>query len=191
MKVKIPELTGEEQSFDWEVSSGWVAETLKGNQDADDLDTGLFSSGAPMQLHVWVYRSEDEVFFRAQLDGSVKSTCVRCLEEISLGLSLEFGGMYCPRRRNDVDEPDDPSHYFYGGDEIDFGEAVREHLFLNLPINPSCEDAGTECQGDVLRDKYNLDKGFEDEPSDAPKIDKRWAALAEIKENLAKQKKES
>lgn len=189
MKIKLLELTGEEQSFKWDVPAEWITDMFKANTEDDELEAELFREAGPLQLDVWVYRSEHDVFFRSELLGEVQCTCVRCLESVHWSIDLKFGGVFCPRSHSDLDEADDPSHYLYEGDEIDFAPTVSEHIFLNLPLNPTCEQAGLDCANGTLRDAYNQADGFEEEETDEPKIDKRWAALLDIKESMAKKNK--
>jgi uncharacterized metal-binding protein YceD (DUF177 family) len=47
--------------------------------------------------------------------------CVRCLENVSISMKLEFG--------TELEKPD----------EIDLQELLREELFLELPLYPACE----------------------------------------------------
>lgn len=185
MKLKLNELTGEEQSFQWPIDKDWIAEMLKQNAEDDDLEAGLFSEDGPFQLKVWVYRTDDEVFFRANLEGQVKGTCVRCLEPVDVSVDTEFGGLFCPQRGAAADEPDDPSHFFYQGEEINFSGALQEHVFLNLPLNPTCDQELGACNGDLLKQQFANTDEFEEEK---PKVDKRWDALRQIKESLAQKK---
>lgn len=155
------------------------------NENADDSEEPLFSPDGPFELDVWLYRTEDDVFFRANIEGHVKSVCVRCLEPVDVPVDVEFGGVFCPKRGTAEDEPDDPSHYFYQGEEISFESALQEHVFLNLPINPACDPELGTCEGDSLQAQFVNTKGFEEAK---PTTDSRWDALRQIKDAMDQKK---
>lgn len=183
MKIKLNDLIGEEQAYDWEVPSSWVSEALASDAEGDELEAELFEADGALSYAVSVYRNEQDVFYRATLSGGVTGTCVRCLEKLAVPMELEWGGMYCVPGPDDAEEPDDPSHYFYNGEEMDFGLALKEQMFLNLPLNPTCEQFGEECGWEP--EPAHRGEGFED-PDAANKVDSRWAALLKIKEDMDK-----
>lgn len=182
MKVKVTELSGEESHLHWEIGASWLAKALEDDSEHDGLEASLFAPSGPLRYEAWVYRSEGEVYFRADVTGEMRATCVRCLEENALPLHLEFSGIFLPYDPALGDEVDDPAHFFYSQDEVDFGVAFREHLFLHLPLNPNCGEVG--CKGEVQAPAVTQENDEEEEEA----VDPRWAALREISKKVRSNK---
>jgi len=96
---------------------------------------------------------EHAVHVRGQLDARLGVECSRCLETFSYGVAQDLDLFYLPRRpqQQGNEEEDevglsdrDMVVAYYAGDRLDLGEAVREQLFLALPMKRLCREA---CRG--------------------------------------------
>lgn len=146
MKWKVYELPkGEEKHAAFEISSEQINEMLHADAKRDQLEASLFSAQTPIQLDAWLTRNEEDVFFRAKAAGALRVVCVRCLEEYTLEIPFELTGLFCPQSEDGAAaDIEDESQYIYKHDEIDPTDAIREHLFLSLPLNPVCRE---DCAG--------------------------------------------
>lgn len=91
-----------------------------------------------------IYRSERDVHFQGTIDGEVRETCARCLEEFERPLHRDFRFVILPRTAASDDAEDDEGVDHYSGDEIDLSPLVREQALLSLESLPLCSE---ECRG--------------------------------------------
>jgi uncharacterized protein len=106
------------------------------------------------RLRVRVERGdEDAIHVRGRLDAQLMVECARCLELFSYPVNQDLDLFYLPRREQPQgnEEEDevglsdrDMVVAYYRGDKLDLGEAVREQLFLALPMKRLCGEA---CRG--------------------------------------------
>ena len=177
MKVKVSELSTQEEVFSCVFPPAWIKQILEQDAEQDRLTASLFFATDPIEMEVHLYRNEqEEVFFYGHAKGAVGFTCVRSLEEGKLPLDLDISGAFRPLRAGALDpEDEDPSLYSYSGDEIDFSDVVREQFLLALPFNPSLPDA------EPLTLPAEVPPSNEEKP-----IDPRWSALQGLQEKLRK-----
>lgn len=118
---------------------------------------------------------EGEVIIRGKYKASVKTSCVRCLEDLEIEVSGEFFGDY--KGTEDYNEYieslgkeaqvlDDMVEELIDG-EVDISSLVRDYIILDMPQFPACEP---ECDGLEELEKYR-DSG----------IDSRWQKLLDLK----------
>ncbi len=176
MKLKLNELpNAEEKEFLWDISQTWLDRALQADSEHDELEASLFASVEPLKLAVWIFRDETDLFFKATLTGPIRFTCVRCLNEETMPLEFTFSGIFRAHGDYELEILEDPANFFYSNDEIDFSDPLREHLFLNLPLNPVCRDE------ELCRQNQLLPEEKEQRNSEEETIDPRWEALLKIK----------
>jgi uncharacterized protein len=118
---------------------------------------------------------EGEVIIRGDYKAFLKTSCVRCLEDVKKEVSGEFFGDY--KESNDYNEyveslgkeaqvHDDMVEELIDG-QVDISSLVRDYIILDMPQFPACEP---ECDGLEELDKYR-DSG----------IDSRWQKLLDLK----------
>lgn len=128
-----------------------------------------------VQIDYLVELVEGEVIVRGEYTAFVKTSCVRCLEELEIKVSGEFFGDY--KESKDYDEYieslskeaqvlDDMVEELVDG-EVDISSLVRDYIILEMPQFPACEP---KCGGLEELEKYR-DSG----------IDSRWQKLLDLK----------
>ncbi|MCB9637481.1 MAG: DUF177 domain-containing protein [Myxococcales bacterium] len=182
MKLKVSELSTQEETFQWEFPVSWVQATLEKDAERDSLNASLYTATNPLTLDVHVYRNDqDEVFFYGTTEGAIGFTCVRSLEDGKMDVTLDISGVFRPRQAGVVaEDEEDPSFYLYEGDEIDFGEVVREQLFLFLPLNPTLSD-------DLPISPEQLAQASGNQATEKG-VDPRWSALLNIQKKMGQNK---
>ena len=104
-----------------------------------------------------IYRSGHDVHFQGTIDGAVRATCARCLDEFERPIQREFRFVILPRGAATDDSEDDEGVDHYSGDELDLSPLVREQALLSLDSLPLCsEDCRGLCAGcgaNLNRDK--------------------------------------
>jgi uncharacterized protein len=93
-------------------------------------------------------------FWRAQLDGTVRSTCRRCLAEFVTEASVPIEVVFS----TDPDLQEDPSVYPLSEpvSHVDVRPAVREELVLAVDAYPLCRE---DCRGLCPRCGADLNQG--------------------------------
>jgi uncharacterized protein len=87
--------------------------------------------------------AQTAVIVEGRMDGNVKMTCSRCLEEFISPVTVGFAVIY--KDKNSMNEDDrDSGVYEYENNEIDLYPYLRETMILELPVKPLCRD---ECKG--------------------------------------------
>jgi uncharacterized protein len=96
----------------------------------------------------------DEFLWRGQLSGRLRTTCRRCLTDLTLPLQTEVGVLFS----TDPDAADDPSVYLVPEPvtHVDVGPAVREEIALAAPRYALCRE---DCRGLCQRCGADLNAG--------------------------------
>lgn len=118
------------------------------------------SPGPRLRCHVELLDGST-VHVRGQLQAAVEPECGRCLERYRLALDQELDLFYLPRSAQAAQEQEEEVELadrdlvvgYYEGDQLDLGAAVREQLFLSLPMKRLCREG---CRGLCPRCGTNL-----------------------------------
>lgn len=94
-------------------------------------------------------RNGARVYAHGAVHAQVEIACGRCLDVAPVAIDSTVQVTYVPASL--VPQPaeheihgDDPDYCTYSGDEIDFGDLVREQVLLGIPYAPLCRE---DCQG--------------------------------------------
>ena len=110
----------------------------------------------------------------AKVDAVVKTSCARCLEEISFPVTFDFSEtLVLSGQKTSADED---SVIFFEGSEIDVGEIAINNLLLSISSKYLCKD---DCRGLCPKCGKNLNEG--DCDCDFVEIDERWEKLKNFK----------
>ena len=81
----------------------------------------------------------EEVSVRAEVNATLESRCVRCLEKVTMPLSAKIDAVFA--RKPDLDDPD---LYCFEASTIELTDAVRDALIMELPMMILCKE---DCKG--------------------------------------------
>jgi len=101
----------------------------------------------PIEVHVAVYRSEQDLFLDGTIRAQATATCARCLEQFTLPVEKEFSLVVSPERplAGEIElGAADLVQSFYSGPDLDLTPLVYEQVLLALPTRPLCAE---ECRG--------------------------------------------
>jgi len=131
-------------------------ETTAQLQPGDPVFAGLdldFEGPVRVQGRLQATGSE-EFLWRGQLTGQVRTSCRRCLKDLSLPLDAEVGVLFS----TDPDAADDPSVYLVPVPvtHVDVAPAVREEIALAAPRYALCRE---DCRGLCQRCGADLNAG--------------------------------
>ena len=135
--------------------------------DAFPLDHELLATD--VSGTVKLTRLSDEIIARIRVAGGVELQCLRCLREFPAAFATdfteEFRIAHDVRTGNGIAAPADDERFDINENhELDFREALRQEIIVELPMRPMC---GTDCPGPDVT-----------EAGDADQIDDRFASLA-------------
>lgn len=170
------------------------------NEDADGLDPELSPLG-PLMGTIQAMHSISGVLVTGRLSTALRVTCSRCLEPIVMPVRFEIEESFRPLTEVETGRYLRPDEY--QGDSADYEdeallinehhildvtEIIRQAIWLNLPMYPGCNWAGSgECPNLVaLRTAMNEAIAAEDAATQAEDIlpegvDPRWSALLKLR----------
>lgn len=128
-------------------------------------------------------RLDDTIHVRGRARLALTAPCSRCVNPTSLAFDAPLEVALFPEGNEPSASPDgglsedDLGVATYKNEEIDLGAIVHDEVFLELPMNPLCQQG---CKG--LCQQCGTDLNVEKCTCEKP-IDPRWSALGQIKLN--------
>lgn len=197
-------------AFDEPVAEGWLdAQVFQGDPNGLSLAAAGPGRARLTVTPVGAVETRPPIHIRGRLEAQARTTCVRCLEDVTLPLETELEttlmfaraaptseataeptkkkGKKKSKKEDALEEWDeafdDPSALddgAYTAEGIDLASILREGLLLALEMNPTCEDeAACDTRTEALLAEAN--RPFAEAEAAG---DPRWAALAALrKEN--------
>lgn len=168
------------KDFSFELTRDWL--------DSELADTPLRrASGAPPgQVRLHVQQNGVEYLVNGRVDAELEVECSRCLGPVPLPVHATITALLSPREGADAAEveleAEDLDRGYYEGHELVLDELVREHLVIEVPMQPLCSP---DCEGIAIPEGVRP-KG-KDFGGDGA-VDPRLAPLSELKAKLSKSK---
>jgi uncharacterized protein len=106
----------------------------------------------------------DGILVSADIDATATGECVRCLENVSVPVQVEFQELFAY-------SPTEELEFSVHDNHVNCEQLVRDAVVLSLPFQPLCDE---DCLG---LDPETGEKLTEPRAQDATTIDPRWAAL--------------
>ena len=113
---------------------------------------------------------QSRFYFNGEIDGTVTTTCRRCLVEVSMPVSSEVQLLFAESGMDEAEE-DDVVPIPAGSREIDLRPAVREEWLLATPSFALCRE---DCLGLCATCGADRNSGA---CTCVPSTDPRWAGL--------------
>jgi uncharacterized protein len=148
--IRVPDLKEEVRQVEFLEPAAALNTQVNASPGADDQHFAR-----DLAVVAEIYRSEHDVHFQGSIDGEVRATCARCLEEFERPLHRDFRFVILPRPAATDDADDDEGVDHYSGDELDLGPLVRELALLALDVMPLCSP---DCRGLCARCGANLNR---------------------------------
>ena len=148
--IPVRDLDAAGEAFDFVVKLAWLEEALARCELRAEREG---------RLEVRASLTGRDVFVRGKVEVELEGTCVRCLEPARLNVAGRIERLYAgppvssvrPKPKaaksgqemeDEEDVPDDVDTY--DGENVVLDEAVREHILLEVPMNPLCRE---DCPG--------------------------------------------
>ncbi|NOT45484.1 MAG: DUF177 domain-containing protein [Acidobacteria bacterium] len=110
---------------------------------------GLFEVSAPVVLGLDVHKDKARYRLVGRVQTTLTLACSRCLEPFELPVDAAFDIRLLPASEQasggDSELPDEEMETsFYGDEQVDLSDLLREQCYLALPMKPLCRD---DCRG--------------------------------------------
>jgi len=169
LKLHVESIGDLGYDLDEPLHAEWLAHTL-----------GVESPYRPVgdgRLTLHLTRLDKVVHVRGRVRVALVSDCVRCLVPAKVELELPIEVALFPRGHEPAAAPDgevaseDLGVSTYEQEEIDFASLVHDEVFLELPMNPVCNE---QCSGLCPQCGVNLN---EERCTCVAQVDPRWQSL--------------
>ena len=179
--LHVPDIEASGKQYRFAVPATWVASALEGSELRAD------ASAEDGSLDVRADRTgKEDILVTGKLRSRVVTDCVRCLEDAGVDVDVDLAVLFSFRAAGapPVDEPVEvepgqPDRKHYSGEKIELDPIVREHLILEVPMQPLCAE---DCSGIPIPDHVRPPADFGKE------ADPRLAPLEQLAAKLKSQK---
>jgi uncharacterized protein len=174
-EIKVTELEAGSREYDFPIRATWLATELPDLAPEDHVVAT--SDGA---LHFVAEKSGADVLVRGDATATLFVPCGRCLSPARVDCNASItvmlsrrGDTMRPVSDEDDMSPEEQDHELFSGDDIRLDDLVREHLVLEIPMQPLCRP---DCPGIEVPESIRGPKHLEAHPQ-APDLDPRFAPL--------------
>lgn len=175
--LHVPDIDSSGKQYRFAIPATWVKSVLEGSDLRADVKR------ADGSLDIRADRSGEDVVVTGKLTSHVVADCVRCLEDAVIDVDVDLAWLFTPRgtqRRSEpeVEEvsPDEMDQELYSGDDIVLDDMVREHIILEVPMQPLCSQS---CPGIEIPEHVRPPADFGKEEG-AEDVDPRLAPLKKL-----------
>jgi uncharacterized protein len=133
------------KTYVFPVRREWLVQMLEGTRIAPD------ASASEGSLELRAQKQGADVLVHGRVRAGLVTECSRCLEDARMAVDTSVTSLLTARGADFRPEPDEVEltpeeldREFFHGDRIVLDDIVREHLLLEVPIQPLCTD---ECPG--------------------------------------------
>ena len=165
------------KDFAFELSHAWLDHVLH------DATLRADPAYGPGQLHVHIQQNGLEYLVHGKLRAHLLTECGRCLGDAKVPVDVDLAALFARATQQpqpDVLEltEDDLQREEFTGQDIVLDAWVREHLVLEVPMQPLCS---SDCKGIDIPEKLRPEAGVF--PSDGG-IDPRLAPLSRLRDKV-------
>jgi uncharacterized protein len=139
--LNVQELDETGKTYVFPVRRAWLTHVLEGTQVGADpaADEGR------VEFHA--HKQGADVVLHGHVKAGLLTACSRCLEDARLTVDTPLTTLFTARGEDLRPEPDEVelspeelAREFFSGDRIALDDIVREHLLLEVPIQPLCSE---------------------------------------------------
>ncbi len=143
LTLKLDDIPDEGLELKWKEDGKELSGYLENLSEID------FEFESPLQSEAKIRRAGRSVLIQGEVHASLRLQCARCLKEFSYPLASSFDLTLHPLKGADFKEEaelstDELESNFYEGGEIHLSEIACEQIFLEIPIQPLCQEG---CKG--------------------------------------------
>jgi uncharacterized protein len=185
-EIKVNELDAGGKQYDFPLTPSWLETSLDLDGERSDADLlRADRSKVDGAVSVWAERSGDDVVVRGRIRTALLAQCSRCLADAKVPVDTELTALFTARgpdiRPVDFEEdltPEELDTEFFSGDRVVLDTLVREHILLEVPMQPRCSET---CAGlEVPPEVRGPDDLAEAPVHEGKKVDPRLAPLIDL-----------
>jgi len=182
--LHVPDIDEAGKDYAFELAAAWLDPQLA------DATLRLDPEFGPGSLAVHAQQNGSEYLVTGRLRAHLLTECSRCLGDAKVPVDVELAALYtrggaksgahdrASDSELDIDEDDDLSRETFTGNDIALDDLVREHLVLEVPMQPLCSE---QCQGIAVPKHL---RPPEDTFGAADAVDPRLAPLQRLRDNV-------
>lgn len=134
--------------------------------------------GSELDLDLRLEAVHEGILVSGTATAQIAGECGRCLDPIEYDFVADIQELFYYEESEEFEEDDDVDQYWVVGDLIDIDPVLRSAVVTALPFQPVCKE---DCLGLCNECGINLN----DEPEHHHEVlDPRWAALAQLSDNV-------
>lgn len=134
--------------------------------------------GSELDLDLRLEAVHEGILVSGTATAQIAGECGRCLDPIEYDYEADIQELFYYEGSEEFEDDDDVDQYWVVGDLIDIDPVLRSAVVTALPFQPVCKD---DCLGLCNECGINLN----DEPEHHHEVlDPRWAALAQLSDNV-------
>lgn len=185
--IDVSELDEIGKDYSFPVTASWLVRELDGCPGVRGPASG--TSDGLVEVHA--QKSGGEFLVRGHVTATVVSECYRCLEDVSCTVTAELTALYAPapvaksakgapkegkagpakgaKADDEADAlaagelaTDEVEHETFSGDKLVLDALVREHVILEVPMQPLCRE---DCPGIPIPEHIRGPANFGEEES--------------------------
>ncbi len=177
--IQVTELDAGGKDYVFPVRAAWLAEQLSALGEAGE---GLSAPASDGQLRVFADKTGPDVILRGRVQGVVVAPCSRCLKPATITVDAELALLMTARGRGHRPEPgeedlspEEVDREFFSGDTIVLDDIVREHLLVEVPMQPLCSE---ECPGIPIPESVRGPEDLTAKPTETSAMAEAFARAA-------------
>ncbi len=139
LEIDLNTLEASGRDCEFSLDSEWLRGAMSEVRSVVSSDT---DKGRVM---VRVQRNGDEILVYGRVEASIQLTCVRSLDEFTHSVDVPISALFAPRGSKISTVGDemelssgDCERDEYSGNKLKLDGIVREHIILEIPMNPTC-----------------------------------------------------
>lgn len=143
-EIKVTELDAGGKDFVFPIRAVWLAAELESLGEAREGMTAPEDDG---EVSVFADKTGPDVILRGRVKGAIVAPCSRCLKPARIPVDSELALLMTARGRHHRPEPgeeemspEEIEREFFTGDTIVLDDVVREHLLVEVPMQPLCAE---------------------------------------------------
>jgi uncharacterized protein len=178
-EIQVTELDAGGKDYVFPIRSAWLAEQLSALGAAGE---GLSAPASDGQLSVFADKTGPDVILRGRVQGVVVAPCSRCLKPAPITVDSELALLMTARGRGHRPEPgeedlspEEVEREFFTGDTIVLDDVVREHLLVEVPMQPLCSES---CPGIHVPESVRGPEDLAAQPSEKSAMAEAFARAA-------------
>ncbi len=143
LTLKLDDIPDEGLDLEWREDLPALSEYLETLSEID------FRFEAPLHSEAKIRKVGRSILIKGSVMATLRLQCVRCLKEYVYPITSPFEVILQPAREIDFPEEmdlsrDDLALDFFEGGELQLSEIACEQVFLEIPIQPLCQET---CRG--------------------------------------------